>query len=120
MVILALALAFPVAAVLAQESGGEVVFNNACRTCHTMREGDNRLGPTLAGIMGRKAGSLPDYAFSESLKKSDITWDEATLDKFIENPDAVVPGNNMKPYSGMSSAEDRKKVVAFLKANGAK
>lgn len=95
---------------------GELLYNNACRTCHTTREGDDRLGPNLANVVGRKAGSLPDYAYSESMKKAELTWDEATLDKFIENPDAVVPGNNMKPYSGMTSAEDRKTIVAFLKS----
>lgn len=94
---------------------GQTLFNNACRTCHTTKEGDNRLGPNLAGITGRKAGAVADYANSESMKNSGITWDEATLDKFIENPDAVVPGNNMKPYTGMSSAEDRKTIIAFLK-----
>ena len=81
-----------------------------------MKEGDNRLGPTLAGVVGRKAGSLPDYAFSDSLKKSGVVWDEASLDRFIENPEAVAPGNAMKPYTGVSSPEDRAAIIAYLKS----
>jgi cytochrome c len=98
---------------LAQQDG-QTLFNNACRTCHTLEEGDNRLGPTLHAVVGRKAGSLPDYPYSEAMKGSDIVWDEATLDRFIESPDAVISGNKMKPYAGMTSAEDRAAIVAFL------
>ena len=100
----------------AQDDPGQVLFNNSCRTCHTVKEGDNRLGPTLAGVVGRKAGSLPDYAFSDSLKKSGVVWDEASLDRFIENPEAVAPGNAMKPYTGVSSPEDRAAIIAYLKS----
>jgi cytochrome c len=97
----------------AQEEG-QVLFNNACRTCHTLEEGDNRLGPTLHNVIGRKAGSLPEFPYSDALRNSNIVWDEANLDRFIENPDAVVGGNKMKPYAGMTSAEDRAAIVAFL------
>jgi cytochrome c len=116
-----LALAGPAAA---QDSGvkggaeGQLLFNNACRTCHSMKEGDNRLGPHLHDVVGRKAGSLPNYGYSGSMAKADLTWDEKTLDRFIENPDAVVSGNNMKPYGGLASAEDRAKIIAYLKAGG--
>lgn len=98
-------------------AGGDaqLLFNNACRTCHTLREGDNRLGPSLHGIVGRRAGSLPEYGYSSAMKQADLVWDAATLDRFIADPDAVVPGNNMKPYNGMTSAEDRARLVDFLK-----
>jgi cytochrome c len=103
---------------LAQDTdAGQIAFNNACRTCHTVREGDNRLGPSLYGVIGRKAGSLPRYNnYSESMKKADIVWDKNTLDRFIAKPDAVVPGNNMKPYGGIASAEERGKIVAYLES----
>ena len=97
---------------------GQLLFNNACRTCHTIQEGDNRLGPSLHGIVGRKAGSLPNYGYSQAIKESGLTWDEATLDRFIANPDAVVSGNNMKPYGGLAVPEERAKIVAFLKSGG--
>ncbi|ODN68583.1 c-type cytochrome [Methylobrevis pamukkalensis] len=70
---------------------GQVNFNNSCRTCHTTSEGDNRLGPNLAGIIGRKAGSAEGYSYSSALAQADVTWDEATLDRFLENPDAWCP-----------------------------
>ena len=103
----------------AAQDRGELAFNNTCRTCHTVKEGDNRLGPSLAGLIGRKAGSLPGYPFSDAMKKSSVVWDEATLDRFIEHPDAVVPGNNMKPFAGLPTADDRAAIIAYLKAGGA-
>jgi cytochrome c len=114
--ILALALVGGLSAVPAYaQDDGQTAFNNNCRTCHTMKQGDNRLGPSLAGIIGRKAGSLPDYPFSASMKQSEIVWDEANLDQFIANPDQVVSGNNMKPYGGITDAALRKAIVGFLK-----
>ena len=92
------------------------VFNNACRTCHTIKEGDNRLGPNLHKIIGRKAGSLPDYNYSSAMKGAGFDWDEEKLELFIANPDEVVPGNNMKPYGGLASTDDRTKVMAFLRS----
>jgi cytochrome c len=90
------------------------VFNNACRTCHSIKGGDNRLGPNLYKIIGRKAGSLPEYNYSPAMKDADFVWDEAKLARFIANPDEVVPGNKMIPYGGLASAEDRRSVVFFL------
>ena len=101
------------------DASAQLVFNNACRTCHTTKEGDNRLGPQLGGIIGRKAGSLPGYGYSSAMKGADFVWDEDRLGRFIENPDEVVPGNNMKPFSGVVSADERAKIIAFLKSAGA-
>ena len=92
------------------------VFNNACRTCHTIKEGDNRQGPNLYKIIGRKAGSLPDYSYSSAMKGADFVWDDEKLEHFIASPDEVVPGNNMKPYSGLASTDDRTKVIAYLRS----
>jgi cytochrome c len=97
---------------------GQLVFNNACRTCHTLKDGDNRLGPNLHKIIGRKAGSLPNYSYSSAMKGADLTWDKATLDRFIANPDQVVSGHSMKPYGGINSAEERGKIIAFLESSG--
>jgi len=92
------------------------VFNNACRTCHTVKGGDNRQGPNPYRIMGRKAGSLPDYNYSSAKKGADFVWDEEKLAHFIASPDEVVPDNNMKPYSGLASTDDRTKVIAYLRS----
>lgn len=98
----------------ADRAAGLIAFNNACRTCHTVKEGDNRLGPNLHNIIGRKAGTAEGFGYSSSLKDAGFVWDEANLDAFIANPEAVVPGNNMKPYSGMTDAAERKKIVTYL------
>lgn len=92
----------------------QTAFNTACRTCHSMKEGDNRLGPNLAGIVGRKAGSAEGFAYSPSMTNSGIVWDAATLDKFLENPDAVVAGHGMKPFGGIADAALRSLIVGYL------
>ena len=105
------------AAAKSDTADSQLVFNNVCRTCHTLKEGDNRLGPNLHNVIGRKAGSVPDYGYSSAMKDADLTWDRATLDRFIANPDQVVPGNRMKPYGGLTSAEERAKIIAYLEVN---
>jgi cytochrome c len=100
----------------ADAGAGQLIFNNACRTCHTLRDGDNRLGPNLHNIIGRKAGSLPSFGYSSAMKGADFVWDKEKLDSFIAKPDEVVPGNSMKPYGGLASPEDRTKIIAFLQS----
>ncbi len=97
------------------QADGQQAFNNSCRTCHTVKENDNRQGPSLFGVFGRKAGTAPGYNFSPSLAQSGITWDDANLDKFIESPDQLVNGNAMKPYGGLTDAALRKLIVDYLK-----
>jgi hypothetical protein len=67
----------------ADTESGQLTFNNACRTCHTIKEGDNRLGPNFHNIIGRKAGSLPNYGYSSAMKGADFVWDKEKLDRFI-------------------------------------
>jgi cytochrome c len=110
-------LAAPAFSQNAAKEAGQLAFNNACRTCHTVKEGDNRLGPSLHGIVGKKAGTVAGYNnYSSSMKDAGLTWDEATLDRFIKSPDDVVRGNNMKPYGGITSADERAKIIAYLRA----
>jgi len=100
-------------------SANEAAFNNNCRTCHSTKANDNRVGPSLNGVVGRKAGSAPGFnGYSQSMKSSGITWDEATLNKFIENPDAVVPNNGMKPFKGVPDPAVRAGIVEHLKSSG--
>jgi cytochrome c len=119
--LLGAALAAPGAAALGQEQTiadkGQLLFNNACRTCHTLKQGDNRLGPHLNRIIGRKMGALPDYGYSSAMKSGDLVWDRSTLDRFIADPDRVVPGNTMKPFGGVASAEDRASIITYLEEN---
>jgi cytochrome c len=105
-------------AAAAQDDAGQLMFNNACRTCHVVKQGDNRLGPNLYKIIGRLAGSVDGYDYSSALENAEFVWDEKTLDRFIANPEQAVPGNNMRPFGGISSKEDRAKIIAFLRAQG--
>lgn len=101
------------------EGAGKAAFNNNCRTCHSLKPGDNRLGPSLGGIVGAKAGSRPDYPnYSGAMKGAGITWDEQTLDRFITNPEEVVPNNNMKPFKGVPDPAVRKNIIEALKDSG--
>jgi len=101
----------------ASDDAAQQAFNNSCRTCHSVKEGDNRLGPNLNRIVGRKAGSLSNYNYSPSMKDAGFTWDQDKLTRFMIKPDDVVAGNKMQPYGGVS-AEDAAKVVAYLQAAG--
>jgi cytochrome c len=101
----------------ASDENLELAFNDHCRECHSFVKDDNRLGPSLYGVVGRKAGTEPGYAYSQSLKGSGVTWDAATLDKWIADPDKLIPGNDMSPpYSGIADPAIRKRIVAFLKS----
>ena len=99
----------------ASDDAAQQAFNNSCRTCHSVKEGDNRLGPNLNKIVGRKAGSLPNYNYSPSMKDAGFVWDQDKLTRFMVKPDEVVSGNKMQPYGGISAGEAAK-VVAYLQA----
>ncbi len=97
------------------ENDGQLMFNNYCRTCHTTEAGDNRLGPNLNGIIGRKAGGAQGFGYSSALESADFEWTAEKLDQFIADPELVVPGNNMKPYSGIGDGAVRAAIVSHLK-----
>lgn len=88
---------------------------NQCAICHSVREGEaSRVGPNLFGVYGRAAGALDDFAYSAALRDSDVVWDDASLDAFMENPRAFMPGNRMA-YMGENDAAAREDLIAFLK-----
>jgi len=84
-----------------------------CAGCHSTEPGHMRLGPSLAGVAGRNAGTLPGYTYSEALKASGLTWNAATLDKWLTSPQKTVPGTKM-PFMGISDPARRKQVVDYL------
>ena len=90
---------------------GKTIFN-ACATCHATDHTD-RVGPGLAGIIGRKAGTAPSFHYSDAMKSSGIVWDAKILDAYLESPQKVVPGNRM-PYAGLKNPTDRADLVAYL------
>ncbi|MGE5504794.1 MAG: c-type cytochrome [Actinomycetota bacterium] len=95
---------------------GEKVFNQ-CKACHSVKAGENKVGPSLHGVVGRKSGTAPGFNYSDAMKKADLTWDEATLDKYLTDPKATVPGNKMA-FAGLKNPDDRKNVIAYLAKEG--
>lgn len=89
-----------------------------CQACHSMKEDENRVGPSLYGIVGATAAHLPDFRYSEANKGSGIVWTEEKLFDYLKNPRAMVPGTTMA-FAGIADPQKRADVVAFLKANGA-
>jgi len=91
---------------------GEKHFED-CASCHALANGQNGVGPSLAGVFGRKAGTLDDYRYSPALKRSGIVWTTQTMDAFLADPQKAVPANRM-PYSGMTDARERADLIAYL------
>jgi cytochrome c len=91
---------------------GQKVFATHCATCHAAEPGQNKIGPSLAGIVGSKAGTVPGFNFSPAMKNADITWDDAELDKFLANPAGDVHGTRM--FVNLPSESDRQNVIAYL------
>jgi cytochrome c len=92
---------------------GKVVFGK-CSQCHQVGPAaQNATGPILNGIVGQKAGVVPGYSFSDAMKNSGITWDEATLAAYLKSPRKVVPGNKMS-FVGLPKDQDIADVIAYL------
>jgi cytochrome c len=91
---------------------GQAKFGD-CAACHKLEAGANNVGPSLHGIFTRKAGEIADFRYSPAMKRSGIAWTPETLDKFISDPQVMVPANRM-PYAGMASAGDRADLIAYL------
>ena len=95
------------------EHGGALF--RACAACHSLERGRNMTGPSLAGVWGRKAGTLDSFErYSPALKSSGIVWSEKSLDPWLKSPQTVVPGNRMT-FPGIPDAKDRADLIAFLK-----
>jgi cytochrome c len=90
---------------------GQQVFAR-CAACHSTAPGEDKIGPSLTGVFGRKSGSEPGYNYSPALKSADITWDQHTLDQFLANPAADVHGTKM--FISVPNATDRENVIAYL------
>ena len=96
------------------EEPGETLFKKNCAICHTLEEGKNKIGQSLAGVVGRKAGSVPGFAYSAANKNSGDMWDEATLDTYLTDPRKFMPGTKMV-FAGLKNSEDRKALIEYLK-----
>jgi cytochrome c len=113
-IVVALSGVFFTSAALAGDAGaGKAVFQSFCSTCHSVQPAQNKIGPTLFGLFGRKTGSVSGYSYSPANAAANMTWDEATLDKYLEAPRTVIPGTK-KTYAGVKDATKRGDLVAYL------
>lgn len=111
----AMVAAMPVAASAADAEAGKAVFNK-CKVCHQVGAGaKNAVGPNLTGVIGRKAGTMEGFNYSDAMKNSGKTWDEATFKNYIADPKAAVPGNKMV-FMGLKDAADIDNLLAFLQS----
>jgi cytochrome c len=90
---------------------GEALYGR-CLACHALEQ--DRVGPRHCGLLGRKAGSVPGFEYSEAMKRSGLTWDAKTLDRFLANPMKVVPNTTMT-YAGISDPRERADLIAYLR-----
>ncbi len=91
---------------------GKTVFNQ-CAACHSVKEGENKIGPSLHGIVGRPSHSIANFNYSEAMKGYNVTWDPATLDHYLTDPRGTVPGTRMI-FVGLKKEDQRANVIAYL------
>lgn len=99
-------------------AAGAKVFNQ-CKACHEVEKGVNKVGPTLKGVVGRKAASVPDYKYSEAMiakGAEGVVWDDANLTAYLTSPKTFVPKGKMA-FAGLKKPEDLANVIAFLKTH---
>ena len=96
------------------EEPGETLFKKNCAICHTLEAGKSKIGPSLAGVVGRKAGSVPGFAYSAANKNSGDIWDAQTLDTYLADPRKFMPGTKMV-FAGLKNLQDRKALIEYLK-----
>lgn len=105
-----LLVALPAAPAFAQD--GKSAFS-VCAACHSVKQGEVRMGPTLAGVVGRRAGTVPGYRYSPALSNSQIVWDKARLSAYLADPRKTVPGTKMA-FAGVSDPKRRAAIIAYL------
>jgi cytochrome c len=91
---------------------GKTAFNK-CAACHSIKEGENKIGPSLHGIVGRPAHSIQGFSYSEPMKAYNVTWDAPTLDHYLADPRGTVPGTKMI-FPGLKKDDERANVIAYL------
>jgi cytochrome c len=92
---------------------GQKIFLK-CQVCHSIEAGTNKVGPSLHGLIGRHSATIATFNYSPAMKNANVTWDPPTLDKYLTNPKAMVPGTKML-FPGLPKAEDRANLIAYLK-----
>ena len=107
------AMAFLAVGSSARADDGPTVFNDNCAVCHSTEAGVDKLGPSLAGVVGRPAASLKEYPYSDAMQHAGVTWTKLVLDKYLADPQAMVKGTKML-FAGIKNAKDRKALIDYL------
>ena len=110
-VLTSILLGSPAAPAAGNATAGKSVFASHCAVCHSITPGENKTGPSLAGIVGSKSGAVLGFNFSTALKNAGLTWDAANLDKFLANPPGFVHGTMM--FVNLPGETDRQNVIAY-------
>ncbi len=97
----------------ADPAAGKSVFNSYCSICHSNQPGKNMVGPSLFGVVGRQTGSVPGFHYSPANQNAHLTWDTASLDKYLQAPRSVIPGTTMT-YAGLKDDTKRADLIAYL------
>ena len=106
-------LALPAAASAQDAKKGEIIFRQ-CMACHSLEAGKNKIGPSLHAIVGRQAGTIEGFAYSDAMKNSGLTWDESNLTQYLLAPKSLVPGTKMA-FAGIKDEVKRGDLIAYLK-----
>ena len=93
---------------------GKKLFHKRCGTCHTVTPGDNRVGPSLFGIVGRTSGTAPGYDYSRNNRKDKIVWTTDVLEEYLVNPTHIVPGTKMTIFRGVKDPSEVAAIVEYL------
>ena len=104
---------FASAAWAGDAGAGKAVFSSSCSICHSVQAGQNKIGPTLFGLVGRKTGVVAGYSYSPANEAANLTWDDATLDKYLESPRGIIPATKMT-YAGVKDATKRGDLISYL------
>jgi|1185.fasta_scaffold1605976_1 cytochrome c len=98
----------------AHAQDGEALFRRQCATCHAVQAGQNKIGPSMAGVVGKKAASVPGFQYSDAMKAANITWTDDALAKYLADPKGLVPNGKMV-FAGLKKPDDVQAVIDYMK-----
>lgn len=99
----------------ARAAAGEVLFKHHCRACHSPDPAENTFGPSLVNVIGREAGSLPRFAYSDAVKNADIAWNESNLRAWMKDNEAFIPGTRMR-HTQINDGAEQDFILAYIRS----